>query len=162
MYKTILLAYDGSREGLLALREGALLAKTCGANVVLLSVIPDPSGAAEMAEGVGGALANQIDDYRDLLNQAIAWAKQRGIKPIPKLLVGNPAQAIGRVAKEVSADLVVVGHRRRGFLERWWSDSTNAYLSDHVGCSILMACNPISDEILEVTLPVVAKNQAEH
>ena len=38
MYKRILLAYDGSREGLVALREGALLAKRQGARVFLLSV----------------------------------------------------------------------------------------------------------------------------
>ena len=156
MYKTILLAYDGSREGLLALREGALLAKTCGANVVLLSVIPNASGAVEIAGGVGGALANQINDYRDLLTTAVVWAKQRGFKPVSKLLVGNPAQTIGRVAQEVAADLVVVGHRRKGFLERWWSDSTEDYLSDHVRCSILLACNPIGDVLLDVALPIVS------
>jgi len=156
MYKTILLAYDGSREGLMALREGALLAKTCAAKVVLLSVIPHATGAAELAAGVGGDLAGETQDYRDLLNDAVIWAKQRGLNPIPKLVVGNPARSIGSVANQIAADLVVVGHRRKGFLERWWSDSTKAYLSDHVGCSILLACNPISDEVLEVVLPVVA------
>ena len=33
MYKRILLAYDGSLEGRTALREGALLARQCGAQV---------------------------------------------------------------------------------------------------------------------------------
>lgn len=125
MYKTILLAYDGSREGLLALREGALLAKTCDAKVVLLSVIPHATGAVEMAAGVGGDLADETQDYRNRLNDAVVWAKQRDFAPIPKLVVGNPAQSIGKVANEVAADLVVVGHRRKGFLERWWSDSTD-------------------------------------
>ena len=41
MYKRILLAYDGSVEGRTALREGALLAKQCGAEVFLLSVLTD-------------------------------------------------------------------------------------------------------------------------
>ena len=36
MYKRILLAYDGSVEGRTALREGALLARQCGAEVFLL------------------------------------------------------------------------------------------------------------------------------
>jgi len=39
MYGTILLAYDGTTEGRLALREGARLAQICGASVVLLSVV---------------------------------------------------------------------------------------------------------------------------
>jgi nucleotide-binding universal stress UspA family protein len=73
MYRNILLAYDGSMEGVLALREGALLAKTCGAKVVLLSVVPNGAGAAEMAEGLGGALAEQVDEYKSLLKQAVIW-----------------------------------------------------------------------------------------
>ena len=39
MYKRVLLAYDGSVEGRTALREGALLARQCGAEVFLLSVL---------------------------------------------------------------------------------------------------------------------------
>ena len=41
MYKRSLLAYDGSVEGRTALREGALLARQCRANVFLLSVLAD-------------------------------------------------------------------------------------------------------------------------
>jgi len=41
MYKRILLAYDGSVEGRTALREGALLARQCGAEVFLLSVLAE-------------------------------------------------------------------------------------------------------------------------
>src|SRR5512143_1570822 len=154
MYKSILLAYDGSIEGVLALREGALLAKTCRAKVVLLSVIPSTTGSAELAQGVGGAISEQIGGYRDLLKQAVTWLKERGFEPIPKLVVGDPAQTIGAVAKEMAADLVVVGHQRKNFLSRWWSGSTNAYLSDHVDCSILIACNPTSDEAFEPIVPV--------
>jgi nucleotide-binding universal stress UspA family protein len=151
MYRNILLAYDGSREGALALREGALLAKTCGAKVVLLSVIPSTTGGAEYAAGVGGALVDGIDGFKDQLRQAVAWMTERGFEPIPKLVIGNPAQSIGAVAKEIAADLVVVGHGRRNVLSRWWSGSTKAYLSDHVGCSILIACNPTGDDAFEIT-----------
>ncbi len=49
MYKRILLAYDGSVGGRTALREGALLARQCGAEVFLLSVLVDP-GAFLLAE----------------------------------------------------------------------------------------------------------------
>jgi nucleotide-binding universal stress UspA family protein len=149
MYKSILLAYDGSREGVMALREGALLARTCGAKVVLLSVVPGGTASAEFAAGVGGTLVDHIDGYKDLLRQAAAWMTERGFEPIPKLVMGDPAQSIGAVAKEIAADLVVVGHGRRNVLSRWWSGSTKAYLSDHVGCSILIACNATSDDAFE-------------
>jgi nucleotide-binding universal stress UspA family protein len=149
MYKTILLAYDGTLEGALALREGALLAKTCGAKVVLLSVVPNLAGVAA-AEGTYGSGADQqVAGYKDLLKQAVAWLQERGIEPVAKIAMGEPAPIIGKVAKEFTADLVVVGHHRKNFLSRWWSGSTNAYLSDIVGCSLLVACNPLSDDAFE-------------
>ena len=52
MYKKILLAYDGSREGLVALREGALLARQCGAQVFLLSVLSSSELGMSTDEGV--------------------------------------------------------------------------------------------------------------
>ncbi len=51
MYGKILLAYDGSVEGRLALREGARLAKLCEADVFLLAVVNLSTGII-MAEGV--------------------------------------------------------------------------------------------------------------
>ncbi|WP_371328644.1 universal stress protein [Shinella sp. HZN7] len=46
MYTNILLCYDGSREGRLALREGARLAQITGAGVTLLAVVETVSGNA--------------------------------------------------------------------------------------------------------------------
>lgn len=152
MYKRVLLAYDGSVEGALALREGALLANRCGAKVVLLCVVPN-AGGVEMAESVGGnVLAQQVGDYKDLLKQAVTWLKQRGFEPDARLVMGEPAPTIGKVAKEIQADLVVVGHHRTNFLSRWWSGSTNAYLSDNINCSLLVACNTISDEFFDAEM----------
>jgi len=152
MYKTVLLAYDGSLEGVRALREGALLARRYGAKIVLLSVVPQ-TGGVRMAEGVSaGVGAHQHDSYKALLKQAVAWLQQRGFEPVAKLAVGEPAPMIGMVAKEVDADLVVVGHQRRSVLTRWWSGSTNAYLSDNIGCSMLMASRVMSEEAFDEAL----------
>ena len=56
---------------------------------------------------------------------------------------------IGEYALEVGADLVVVGHRRRNLLERWWSGDAGGYISDHIGCSLLIARNAVSDKAFE-------------
>ena len=150
MFRTILLAYDGTLEGARALREGALLAKTCGCvQVVLLSVAPETAGV-QMAESVqGGVVAQLIQSHRDLLERAVGWMKQRGFTPIARLEIGEPAPTIGRVAREMKADLVVVGHHKQSFLSRWWSGSNDAYLSDHIGCSLLVSCSEMSDEAFE-------------
>ncbi len=152
MYKRILLAYDGSREGLVALREGALLAKRQGAAVFLLSVLPPLAGVV-MGKGVyAGTAPEQIDGHRALLERGVAVARQLGLEPQSRLEVGEPAPRIGAVAKEIGADLVVVGHRRQNALERWWSGGTGAYVSDHVKCSVLIACNGVSDEAFQVEI----------
>ncbi|MGH6908962.1 MAG: universal stress protein [Phenylobacterium sp.] len=159
MYKRILLAYDGTAEGALALREGALLARQCCAQIVLLAVVPDIAGI-RLAEGVyAGAAAQQIDTYRELLGRAAAWLDARGYQPVAKLVVGEPAPAIGEVAKEIDADLVVVGHHQHGFLSRWWSGSTDSYLSDHLGCTLLIARNPLTEAEFDAAQAAIAQPQ---
>jgi nucleotide-binding universal stress UspA family protein len=152
MYDRILLAFDGTREGAIALREGALLAKRCRAKVYLLSVLPETEGV-RMAEGVyGDVVGQQVEGYKALLARAVTVLKQLGLDPVAKLVVGEPAPQIGAYARAVKADLVVLGHRRQNLLQRWWSGATGAYISDHVTCSVLVGRNPVSDEAFEAEL----------
>jgi nucleotide-binding universal stress UspA family protein len=149
MYERILLAYDGTLEGAVALREGALLAKRCGAKVFILSVVPQGAGV-RLAEGVyAAAISHQMDSYKDLLAKGVTRLEQLGLKPVGRLSVGEPVKAICAFAREVDADLVVVGHQKKGLLDRWWSGSTGAYISDSIRCSLLIARNKVSDEAFE-------------
>ena len=72
-----------------------------------------------------------------------------GFEPVSKLAVGDPARVIGEFAREMNADLVVVGHRKRNMLERWWSGDAGGYISDHINCSLLIARTFVSDEAFE-------------
>ncbi|MGH6955395.1 MAG: universal stress protein [Caulobacteraceae bacterium] len=149
MYRKVLLAYDGTMQGAVALREGALLAKRCGAAVFILSVAPEVGGM-QFAEGVqNGPVALQMERYRELLDRGVDRLKRLGMEPVSRLAAGDPAKVIGAFAREVGADLVVVGHHRRNMLERWWSGPSGAYLSDHIGCSLLIARSVVSDEVFE-------------
>jgi nucleotide-binding universal stress UspA family protein len=152
VFRRILLAYDGSLEGAVALREGALLAKKCRARVFILSVIPESAGV-HIAGGVhGGVFAHQMTTYEAVLQRGIVRLKQLGFEPTGKLVNGEPAREIGKYAMEVRADLVVVGHRRKSMLDRWWSGGSGAYISDYLHCSLLIARNAISDEEFETEL----------
>jgi nucleotide-binding universal stress UspA family protein len=149
MYKKVLLAYDGSLEGAIALREGAILAKRSGAEVFLLSVVPHLAGL-QVAEGVhGGVVAHELDRYREVLERGVDRLSKLGFRPASKLAVGDPARVIGEYAREIAADLVVVGHRKRNLLERWWSGDAGGYISDHISCSLLIARNAVSDKSFE-------------
>ena len=152
MYRRIVLAYDGTREGRAALREGAMLARRCGAEVHLLSVVPNASGV-QFAESVqGGAIDRLHDTYKIILNEGLERLEQLGFKPSSKLVIGDPAEQIGAFAREIGADLVVVGHRKQKLIQRWWSGSSGAYLVDHLGCSLLIGRNNISDEAFAAEL----------
>jgi len=146
MYDRILLAYDGSLTGRAALREGALLAKSCGAQVFLLSVVA-ATGGMRVAEGAhAGVLSSVEGSYQAILDEGVARLKALGFEAVAKLVVGEPVQEIGAFARQIKADLVVVGHRRRGLIERWWSGASGGYIVDNVACSVLISRNVITDE----------------
>jgi nucleotide-binding universal stress UspA family protein len=147
MYRKVLLAYDGSAEGRRALREGARLAQICGADVFLFAVV-NLSAGVMLAEGAGSGAANyQQEAYEEILAEGVRRLKGMGFSPTARLGIGDPAEQIGAVAREIGADLVVVGHRPQGTLSRWWSGSVAAHLMDHVGCSLLVSRKEISDEV---------------
>jgi nucleotide-binding universal stress UspA family protein len=149
MYKRILLAYDGSLEGRTALREGALLARQCGAEVFLLSVLVDPGTLLLPEIALAGAAVRMEDDFMEILNEGVARLRKLGFDPTAKLVRGQPADEIGKFAKQIEADLIVVGHRRQSAFDRWWSGPTGAYLMDYTDCSLLVARNAVSDETIE-------------
>ncbi|MHB8530586.1 MAG: universal stress protein [Caulobacteraceae bacterium] len=157
MYERILLAYDGSLEGAIALREGAILARRCGAAVFILSVAPQSAGAHVAEAAHGGAVAQEMDRYREVLERGVARLTALGMAPSARLVFGDPVRSIGAFAREVRADLVVVGHRRRNMLERWWSGQGGAYVSDHVGCTVMIARNAVSDEAFETAMKGAGK-----
>jgi membrane fusion protein (multidrug efflux system) len=156
VYQRILLAYDGTLEGRTALREGALLARRYGAQVFVLSVIREAAGT-KLGEGVGGGgVAQQQGEYERVLQEGMARLTTLGFHASGKLVIGEPAREIGAYAQQVKADLVVVGHRRQTAIGRWWSGPSGAYLSDHIGCSLLV-CQNVIDEAQFATL--LAQNE---
>lgn len=146
MYQKIVLAFDGSHEARSALREGALLALRCEARVWLLCVLGD-NAAIAMAEGVQPGAAEQIAAAsQQLVDDGVGKLRSIGLTATGHIVRGDPSTAISNFVREVGADLVVLGHRRRSFLERWWSGKSGAYIIDNVDCSLLVAQHPVSDE----------------
>ena len=152
MYNRILLAYDGSVEGRTALREGALLAKQCGAQVFLLSVLTEAGTLLLSEVSLAVATAEMEEDFQEILKEGVTRLKKLGFDPVAELVRGQPAEEIGKFAKKVGADLIVVGHRRQSAFDRWWSGPKGAYLMDYTDCSLLVARNAVSDEDMEKLL----------
>ena len=149
MYKRILLATDDSREGLVALREGALLAVACGSKAFLL-VIDLESAGARVASGVYPVATKTNPDA--LLSLGLSRLSRLGVPATGQWAAGEPALIIADAARKFGADLIVVGHRRQTILERWWSGASGAHIIDNVSCSVLIARKQISDEEFEELL----------
>ncbi|PHR20632.1 MAG: universal stress protein UspA [Hoeflea sp.] len=148
MYAKILLCFDGSREGRLALREGARLAQITGAGVILLAVVETRAGNA-LAQGAdAGALAHQQADFQNILDEGHQRLSAMGLEPEARLEFGDPVAKITSVATETGADLVVVGHHQQGIWTRWISRSVAAGLGDALGCSLLLAQKVVEDSEL--------------
>jgi len=145
-YQRILLCYDGSREGRKALRQGAELALELKAETHVLAVVNMRSSIAQSAGLLTDVACSQFEQAaRDILQEGVDKLKERGINAHGHFAFGNPIDEIARCAEQVKADLVIVGHRARGALARWWMGSENTLLLDRVRCSILVAVSCVGE-----------------
>ncbi|MEO9779053.1 MAG: universal stress protein [Sedimentitalea sp.] len=159
MYSTILLAYDGSIEGRLALREGAQLAQICGARVVLLAVV-EPVFDPYLAGEVGAYSQRETaGDLKKILDEGRERLSRMGLSAEVRLEMGPAAERITFVAQEILADLVVVGHHKQGMMARWLRGSVTTSLSDSLNCSLLVARLEITDDDLFKAAETNSSNQ---
>jgi nucleotide-binding universal stress UspA family protein len=142
MYGTVLLCYDGTREGRKALRQGADVVMCMKARAHLLAIGANLV-AAQIPEGVTPELARAEDERAEsLLREGVKWLQDRGVQATGSLEYGNAVDCIAATAERVGADLIVLGHKNRGRLARWWSASDEESLLERVTCSILVAMAP--------------------
>lgn len=137
-YRTLLLAYDGSNDGRRVLLEGADLAKGFQAKAHLLAVISPKSGHAFAQSLASTEPMEQTQFFRNTVEDGVRFFRKRGIEVEGHTARGEPVEEIARLAREVDADLVVVGHRPHGALARWWSTPTCVSLLDAVHCGVLV------------------------
>jgi nucleotide-binding universal stress UspA family protein len=101
MYKRILLAYDGSVEGRTALREGALLAKQCGAEVFLLSVLTDTGTRLLSEVTLVGATVQMEEDFRQIDRHCLGCPWSGRPAPPIRHASGRSAVQIDDLQKQV-------------------------------------------------------------
>ena len=118
----------------------------------LLAVLVDPGALLLPEVALAGASVRMEDDFMEILNEGVARLRKLGFEPTAKLVSGQPAEEIGNFARQIEADLIVVGHRRQSAFDRWWSGPKGAYLMDYTDCSLLVARNVVSDETIEAML----------
>lgn len=139
-YRKILLCYDGSKEGRKALRQGANLALDLNAETHVLAVVDMRSSIAQSAGLLTDMACGRFEEAaRDILQEGVEWLRERGLQTQGHFAFGHPIDEIAAFAESLNVDLVVVGHRCRIGLARWWMGAGNTPLLDRVKCSILVA-----------------------
>jgi nucleotide-binding universal stress UspA family protein len=151
MFRRILLCYDATREGRRALREGADLARHYASQVHLLAVLEREPG--QWGADVGFAMALDLAEQtaNDVLREGVECLSGSGLVATGHFAVGNPVDVIARFVAELSPDLVVLGHHRRGAFARWWDGRDDRLLLDRVSCNVLVVPGP---EVSAVEAPL--------
>jgi nucleotide-binding universal stress UspA family protein len=140
-HRKILLAYNGSTEGKRALLECGELANFLQAETHLAAIATVRSSMFV----IPGIVPEQLIEYeneraRAAFEEGITAITGSGIKVVGHFAVGEPVAEICRLARELSVDLIVVGHKKKtSFAARWWKGSIGASLLDQAPCSVLIA-----------------------
>jgi nucleotide-binding universal stress UspA family protein len=144
---TIVVGYDGTQPAERALARAAGLAQTFGAKVVVADIAaPPPLEAMPGAFGYMPYYAATPD--RGVRTDELAWQQHRsriesflagtGVAHEFAGIVGQPVEEIVEVAERYDADLIVVGTREPGFLERLVGGSVSQGVARHARCDVLI------------------------
>lgn len=135
MFKTIILATDGSASAEKALPVATGVAKAVGGRLVVTHVEEVMIGRA------GAPLSTSEESMQDVLNEQVRKAEREGV-PVEfrpaRAAAGNAASAIVDTADDVGADLIVAGSRGRGPLAGLILGSVALRLLQTASCPVLI------------------------
>jgi len=138
MYNRIAVGFDGSDSSRRALEEALRLAKVGGSNVLVALVeehLPKyPSAMSETTEE-----REAIDAYFLRLKQeAEGLGAKQGVRVEVRIVAGSAPKLLCDVAKDVRADLLVIGASGRSGLWGGLLGTTADKVVDHAPCSVLV------------------------
>lgn len=139
--KTIIVGVDGSEGAQRAAEEAAGVARATGAALILATVVRPPEGWW----GIGGApptpealSAALIEGQQEVLEQVVASLDLEGVTYETVQELGDPANRLIALAEERNADLMVIGRRGAGLVERVILGSVADRLCHHSPCAVLL------------------------
>jgi nucleotide-binding universal stress UspA family protein len=153
--QTIVVGYDGTRPSERALTRAAQLAHAFGGVVIVADVAaPEPLQATPGAFGFVPYYYASLEGQGVRADEAL-WQRHRtrietffaetGVAHEFAGVVGEPAQEIVEVAERRGADLIVVGTRDAGLLERLLECSVSQGVARRARCDVLVV-HPAEDD----------------
>ena len=160
MINKILIAVDRSQNNKLVFDTAISLAKTTGANLMLLHILSKKEPEHPIApthtyypiveetnyETYQKEYAKYEQHGIEFLRNLTEEATAVGIKTEFTQLSGNPGRIICELANNWSADLIVVGSRGLKGLKEMFLGSVSNYVTHHAPCSVLIVRHPLNTE----------------
>ncbi|MBP7126886.1 universal stress protein [Myxococcota bacterium] len=137
MFARVVLAYDGSDGAKVALANGAQFAPKCGSEMHVLAMGALPEYAETRSE-VEEAREQVEHFYKERVKEAAAMLAGKGIAVRMRVEMGKPGDVIIRVAKEVRADLIVLGANPHSVLRRRVVGATADKVVDRAACTVMV------------------------
>ena len=90
-----------------------------------------------------GLMEQEKKNFRETLNDGWSRLKDAGYQASGEALEGEIVQRISQYAREIEADLIVLGHKRlSSWAARWWRGSVSSSLIEHSPCSVVVVIAP--------------------
>ena len=134
--KTIVVGYDDTEPAKRALKRGAELAGALGGKLVVTSVAP-----VHIPIGHGGDPIDPTDSpemHEDELTAAATLLEGLGVDAEYIPAVGEPADTIVQLAGDREADMIVIGTREIGIIQRLLGQSVSASVARHAHCDVMI------------------------
>lgn len=159
MIDKILIALDYSDNKETVFDTAVSLAKTTGANLMLLHVlaedepgfpvIPSYTYYPVLDDYDYKLYQKKLEDYKqrgiDFLQKKAQAAKMAGINTEITQSAGNPGRSICELANTWSADLILVGSRGLKGIKEMFLGSVSNYVTHHAPCSVLIVRSHVED-----------------
>jgi nucleotide-binding universal stress UspA family protein len=138
---SIVIGVDGSEQAEHAVAVAADIARQSGATLTFVTVVRPPEGwwgivgSPPTPSAVSDAIA---DAQRDVLEGALAEVDLEGIEHKVRTAIGDPARELLVSCVEEEADLLIIGKRGAGLLERMMLGSVANRVANHAPIPLLI------------------------
>jgi len=143
--RNIVIATDLSEASLHAVDTGAALVNALGSQVTLVCAF-DPMQSMPLVDGpmlAGNVWAEELDAIEDRIERALEKLRDEKLAGTGCDIVvrrdGSPGRAVAEVAKELNADLVIVGSHGRTGVKRLLLGSVAEKIVRLCECSVFVA-----------------------
>lgn len=136
MIRKILAAYDGSESADKAYAYALDMAKKYGAELLVLSIARPPEPPEDVE--TEAMLENAEWHYEKQFTMMKQRAAAEGVRAEFKVAVGHPVEQIIYHADDNGIDLIIMGHRGKGFFERLMLGSISKQVVHYANCAVLI------------------------